>query len=138
VAARKEKEMRIFCVLFPVIYLGMCVYSLLKIEMSEAQMILGLTAVALSDIFIWYAPYFHRHLPLVKHKKVRMTIQIVPLLAWMICASFFMNFVLLRLDLTQSELTVSILWMLMPAAVIGSIGYGLDNAARKHIATTDL
>jgi hypothetical protein len=137
-AVRKEKGMRIFCVIFPVFYFVICFYSLLKTEMSWAQRILGLTAVALSDIFICYAPYFHKCLPLIQHKKVRMTIQIIPLLAWMICAGLFMNFVLLWLDLTQSQLTVSVLWVLAPAAVIGSFGYGLDNAARKHIATADL
>jgi hypothetical protein len=137
VAARKEKEMRIYCVVFPVIYSGLGFYGLLKAEMSEAQRILGLTAVALADIFIWFAPYFHRHLPVVQHKKARMTIQIVPMLAWMICAGFFMNFVLPRLDLTQSQLGVSVLWLMLPCAMLGSIGYGLGEAARKYVATAD-
>ena len=131
---RKQKFMRIYFVIFPVFYSAMCLYRLLKIEMSPALRILGFAAVTLTALFIWSAPHIHKHFPMVRSRRLRMSIQGGGIVAWIICAGVFMNFVLPQLNLTESQLVVTVLWLMMPAAVIANIGYGFSDVARRQTA----
>ncbi len=131
---RKQKFMCIYFVIFPAFYSAMCLYRLLKIEMSPALRILGFAAVTLTALFIWSAPHFHKHLPLVRSRKLRMTIQGGGIVAWIICAGVFMNFILPQLNLTEGQLVVTVLWLMMPAAVLANIGYGFSDVARRQTA----
>jgi hypothetical protein len=135
---RKQKFIRIYFVIFPVFYSALCLYGLLKIEMSPALRILGFAAVALTTLFIWSAPHIHKHLPMVRNKKVKISIQIGGIVAWMICAGVFMNFILPRLNLTESQLVVTVLWLMMPAAVLANIGYGFCDVARRQTAMASM
>ena len=131
----KQKLMRIYFVIFPILYSVMGLYGLLKMEMHAALRMLGFIAVALSVFSIWYAPQAHKHLPNVLNRKARLTIQIAPLLLWMVCAGVFMNSVLPRLNLTQGQLVVTVLWLMMQTALMSSLGYGLGDDARRENAT---
>src|SRR5579859_296319 len=131
---RKQNFMRIYFVVFPVFYSALCLYRLLQIEMSPALRILGFAAVTLTALFIWSAPHIHKHLPLVRSRKMRMMIQGGGIVAWIISAGVFMNFILPQLALTESQLVVTVLWLMMPAAVLANIGYGFSDVAHRQTA----
>jgi hypothetical protein len=73
----------------------------------------------------------HKYLPIVPDKNRRLTFQLVSILSWMICAGGFMNFILPSLNLTQAQVVVTVLWVLMPVAAISAIAYGLGDAFRR-------
>jgi len=128
----RQKFWRAYFIVFPIINSVLCLYCLLKAEMSPALRTSGFIATALAAGFLWMAPNLHKYLPLVRSKRTRMVLQIVPLLAWMICGCVFVNLVLPLLNPTMGQIVVIFIWLLTPTAVMGALGYGLDEAARKQ------
>ena len=134
---RKRRFMRIYCAVFPVFYSLICAYGLWKMEMSLTERIFGFIAVALAALFIGSMPFLHRLLPVVQDNRLRLAIQTASTMAGLFCGVLFMNFVLPRLNLTSSQVTVTVLWVVLPMAVISSIAYGLGDAARRHALAAD-
>jgi hypothetical protein len=126
-----QRFMRVHCVVFPILYALMCAYGLLRIEMDLMERILGFTAVALTVLPLLGTPSFHKLLPVIRNGRIRMMIQIAAILSWLVCGVLFMNVILPRLNLTVSQITVAVLWMMMPVATISGIAYGLGDAARR-------
>ena len=133
--AWERKWMRIYCDLFPIFYSGMVACALLRMEMSFRLRISGFAALVLTCVFIWATQYFPRYLPAVSNKHRRLGIQIGCLFAWMICGGAVMNFVLPHLNLTPAQLTVIVLWLMMPIAAISGMSYGLNEAARRYVTS---
>ena len=131
---QSQKFMRLYCVVFPILYSLMCTYGLLKIEMNLTERLLGFTAVALAALPIWSTPYLHQLLPVIRNRQVRMAIQIIGILSWLVCGVLFMTVVLPRLNLTMSQFMVTVLWLMTPVATISGIAYGLGEAARRQTA----
>ena len=129
-----QKFMRIYCVVFPILYALMCAYGLLNIEMNLTERLLGFIAVAFVVLPTWSTPYLHKLLPVIRNRRVRMAIQITGILSWLVCGVLFMNVVLPRLSLTMSQVVVTVLWLMMPVAMISGIAYGLGDAARRQTA----
>jgi hypothetical protein len=134
---RRQKFWRAYFIVFPIINSVLCLYVLLKAEMSPALRTSGFIATALAAGFLWMAPNLHKYLPLVRSKRTRMLLQIVPLVAWMIFGCVFVNLVLPLLNPTMGQIGVIFIWLLTPTAVMGALGYGLVEAARKQTAPAD-
>jgi len=134
---QRRRFMRIYYVVFPVFYSVICAYGLLRIEMNVVQRILGFTAVALTALPLWSTPWFHKVLPVIRDGRIRMTIQIAGILSWLVCGLLFMNVVLPRLNLSESQIMVTVLWLVMPVATISGLAYGLGDAAQRQTATAD-
>jgi hypothetical protein len=131
---RRRKFMRVYCVVFPILYSLMCAYGLLSIEMSLTERIVGFTAVALTALPLWCTPWFHKLVPVIRNERIRMTIQIACIFSWLVVGVLFMNVVLPRLELTASQIIVTVLWLMMPVATISGFAYGLGDAARRQTA----
>lgn len=134
---QRRRFMRIYCVVFPILYSVICAYGLLRIEMNVVERILGFTAVALTASPLWSTPWFHKLLPVIRDGRTRMTIQIAGILSWLVCGLLFMNVVLPRLNLSESQIIVTVLWLMMPVATISGLAYGLGDAAQRQTATAD-
>jgi hypothetical protein len=130
----EQRMMRIYCVAFPIFYLCLAGRGLLKLEMNFAERAGGFLAVGLTCILILGTPYYHRFLPVVSNRRVRLGVQIAGVFFWMICAGVAMNFVLPQFNLAVGQIVVVVLWIMMPTAAFGGIGYGLGEAARRRIA----
>src|SRR5262245_54973283 len=133
--AREQKWMRIYCTSFPIFYSLIGLYGLQRIEMSFVERTLGFVAVALSFLFIGRAQHYHKFLPVISDKQRRQRIQIASVLSWMICGGVFMNFVLPQLSLTEGQIVVAVLWLMMPVAAISGVVYGLGEAVHRQTAT---
>jgi hypothetical protein len=131
----KRQFMRIYCIAFPIFYLCLGSYALLKPEMSFAERAAGFVAIGLTSLSILGAPYYHRFLPAIADWRFRHGISIGCVVVWMICGSIFVNFILPRLNLTIGQVVVVFLWLMTPGVVPGSVGYALELAARRNTVT---
>lgn len=129
--AREDKWMRVYCNSFPVIYTGIGIYALLRVDMDPGLRLFGFTALMLTSLLVWTTPYFYTFLPAIADKRRRMGIQIGSALVWMIGGGLFMNLILPHMNLTQGQIVATVLWLMMPVAAIAGISYGLGVSSRR-------
>ena len=102
-------------------------------EANLAERVLGLAAVA-SIILSWR--YGHRFLPVINRKRFRMAVQAACCLASVGGMMLFIELIPRFLgQIPVGQMLISFLWGWTVMAVLGGVGYGLEKAARKSIAT---
>jgi hypothetical protein len=123
--------------LMGVLYPAVVLYAFCKpgIDLSAGERILGLVAVALTVLPVYCWRYFVRFLPVIHNKRVRTAVGVACVFAACMWLVTFMLFILPHFDLTAEQLPVALLWAMATMAVLGSMGLGMDQAARKRIVT---
>jgi len=165
--ARHGKVIGIACCTFAGLFSLLLAPRFLTIhELSTAQRMWGLTAVALTVLSIASWGFSHKYLPVIRNRRVRIAVGVGCGLTGAICLLAFGNLlpnvivprlfqgdasadsvrgsVLIGLNGIPSGghepvfmIAISILWAIALMAVLGSIAYGLEEAARRRITNAD-
>jgi len=115
----------------------MGIHAFLKYEMSLAWRLAGFADMAAITLSVLGRHWLNRIFPVIPDKRVRTIVGITFGLLSMSGMVVFMNFILPNFELTEGQLTVVVLWSLTLMAALGAVWAGLEEAARKQIATTD-
>lgn len=128
----EERKLKTVCIILAAsAYLTPLALSAPKLwrRMDPTERWLGLSAVALTVVFMFSGLFLHRFLPLIRNKRIRTRVQFqgaIPLFVWL---CLFGYVVLPRLELTVAQATVATLWAIFPLALFGGLICGLDEAA---------
>ena len=133
-SASWEKRIALFILAAVVIPLG--IYGLMKNDMSLSWRLLGFADLAVIVLAVLACRRINRSFPVLPDKRVRMVIGLAFGLVSMTGMIVFMTFILPNFELTQGQLTVVVLWALTLMAALGAVWAGLEEAARRQIATT--
>ena len=133
--ARAEKCLRVYSVVFPVVYLYLGSRGLFRVEMSFAERTMGFLAIVLTSLFVLATPHYHRFLPPIPNKLRRERIQLACTLGWIVAGGLFANLALPHLNLSVSQVIVVFLWLVTPCALLAGVGVGLGIAAQRKTAT---
>jgi hypothetical protein len=116
-------------------------------ELSLAQRIYGLAAVALTVLSIVSWRFSHKYLPVIRNRPVRMAVGVACGLTGVIWLFAFIGKLLPDFVLDgvasgelESMLRVVLLipWAMALTAVLGSIAYGLEEAVRRQTTAVNL
>lgn len=134
-AARLAKLMGIGCWTISFM-LSLWVLQFLFYQTELIPIILGLMAVATS-VLCWR--YSHKFLPAIHHKSIRAITGLACCVGGVVWIQVFILGILPGLmihpagmDIATGRLIAGILWGCAAMAVLSSIGYGLEKAAREH------
>jgi hypothetical protein len=123
--------MRYYCGWVPVFYLCLASYILLKAPMSSGERASGFAAVWLFCLLIRRVPQYHRFLPVISNRRLRLAIQFGCFLIWMAPVGVFVNLILPQLNLTLGQEVVAFQWVMTSSAPLTGIFLGLDEAAHR-------
>jgi len=140
--AFKWKLMEIFLmtitILFPLFVGGTVLKRAGFIDMTAAEKISSLTALAAYSLLAWSGRLSHRFLPVIRTKRIRDAILYsccVPLILWWVV---FFNLIVPRHDFTMGEFLVAFTWAFFtPAGVCIGLNWGIETAARKKVVMAD-
>ena len=141
--ALKWKLMETFLVLVTILVpllVGGCVLKRASfIDMTAAEELSSLAALAVFSLLAWSGRLGHRFLPVIQNRRIRDAILFsccVPLMLWWIV---FLNFIVPRHDFTMGEFLVAFSWAFFtPAGAFIGLHWGIETAARKEIERPDV
>ena len=141
--ALKWKLMETFLVLVTILVpllVGGCLLKRASFaDMTAAEEMSGLAAVAAFSLLAWSGRLGHQFLPVIRTRRIRDAILyscFVPLMLWWVV---FFNFIVPRHDFTMGEFLVTFLWAFFtPAGACIGLHWGIETAARKKVARADL
>jgi hypothetical protein len=141
--ALKWKLMETFLVLVTILVpllVGGCLLKRASFaDMTAAEEMSGLAAVAAFSLLAWSGRLGHQFLPVIRTRRIRDAILyscFVPLMLWWVV---FFNFIVPRHDFTMGEFLVTFLWAFFtPAGACIGLHWGIDTAARKEIERPDV
>jgi hypothetical protein len=141
--ALKWKLMETFLVLVTILVpllVGGCLLKRASFaDMTAAEEMSGLAAVAAFSLLAWSGRLGHQFLPVIRTRRIRDAILyscFVPLMLWWVV---FFNFIVPRHDFTMGEFLVTFLWAFFtPAGACIGLHWGIETAARKEIERPDV
>ena len=126
-------------ILVPLLFGGIVLKRASFIDMTAAEELSSLAALAAFSLLAWSGRLGHRLLPVIQNRRIRDAIRIsccVPLPLWWIV---FLNFIVPRHDFTMGEFLVAFTWAFFtPAGACIGLNWGIETAARKNAAIADL
>ena len=109
------------------------------IDMTAAEELSSLAALAAFSLLAWSGRLGHRFLPVIQNRRIRDAILFsccVPLMLWWIV---FLNFIVPRHDFTMGEFLVAFTWAFFtPVGACIGLNWGIETAARKEIERPDV
>jgi hypothetical protein len=124
-------------ILVPLLFGGIVLKRASFIDMTAAEELSSLAALAVFSLFAWSGRLGHRFLPVIQNRRIRDAILFsccVPLMLWWVV---FFRLILPRHDFTMSEVLVALAWAFFaPAGACIGLHWGIETAARKKVAMT--
>ena len=121
-------------ILVPLLFGGIVLKRASFIDMTAAEELSSLAALAAFSLLAWSGRLGHRFLPVIQNRRIRDAILFsycVPLMLWWIV---FLNFIVPRHDFTMGEFLVAFTWAFFaPAGAFIGLHWGIETAARKEI-----
>jgi hypothetical protein len=122
-------------ILVPLLFGGIVLQRASFIDMTAAEELSSLAALAAFSLLAWSGRLGHRLLPVIQNKRIRDAILYsccVPLMLWWV---FFFMLILPRHDFTMGEFLVAFTWaFITPVGVCIGLNWGIETAARKRSA----
>jgi hypothetical protein len=119
-------------ILVPLLFGGIVLKRAGFIDMTAAEELSSLTALAAFSLLAWSGRLSHRLLPVIQNKRIRDAILAscgVPLILWWVV---FFRLILPRLEFTMGEVLVAFCWAFVtPAGAYLGLNWGIETAARK-------
>jgi len=126
-------------ILVPLLLGGIVLKRASFIDMTAAEELSSLAALAAFSLLAWSGRLGHRFLPVIQNRRIREAILFsccVPLMLWWIV---FLRLILPRYDFTVGQLMVTLFWALFPTmGVCIGLLWGIETAARKEIERPDV
>jgi hypothetical protein len=126
-------------ILVPLLFGGIVLKRASFIDMTAAEELSSLAALAVFSLLAWSGRLGHRFLPVIQNRRIRDAILFsccVPLMLWWIV---FLNFIVPRHDFTMGEFLVAFTWAFFaPAGAFIGLHWGIETAARKKNMAADL
>jgi hypothetical protein len=126
-------------ILVPLLFGGIVLQRASFIDMTAAEELSSLAALAAFSLLAWSGRLGHRLLPVIQNKRIRDAIRFsccVPLPLWWIV---FLNFIVPRHDFTMGEFLVAFTWAFFtPLGACIGLNWGIETAARKKNTAADL
>jgi hypothetical protein len=126
-------------ILVPLLFGGIVLKRASFIDMTVAEELSSLAALAAFSLLAWSGRLGHRLLPVIQNKRIRDAIRFsccVPLPLWWIV---FLNFIVPRHDFTMGEFLVAFAWAFFtPVGACIGLNWGIETAARKEIERPDV
>ena len=126
-------------ILVPLLFGGIVLKRASFIDMTAAEELSSLAALAAFSLLAWSGRLGHRFLPVIQNRRIRDAILFsccVPLMLWWIV---FLNFIVPRHDFTMGEFLVAFTWAFFaPAGAFIGLHWGIETAARKKNTAADL
>jgi hypothetical protein len=126
-------------ILVPLLFGGIVLKRASFIDMTVAEELSSLAALAAFSLLAWSGRLGHRLLPVIQNKRIRDAIRFsccVPLPLWWIV---FLNFIVPRHDFTMGEFLVAFTWAFFtPVGACIGLNWGIETAARKEIERPDV
>ena len=126
-------------ILVPLLFGGIVLKRASFIDMTVAEELYSLAALAAFSLLAWSGRLGHRLLPVIQNKRIRDAIRFsccVPLPLWWIV---FLNFIVPRHDFTMGEFLVAFTWAFFtPVGACIGLNWGIETAARKEIERPDV
>jgi hypothetical protein len=134
-----EIGLTLVTILFPLFIGGTVLKRASYIDMTAAQELSSLTALAVFSLLAWSGRLGGRFLPVIQKGQIRNAILyscFVPLMLWWVA---FFRLIVPRHDFTMGEFLVAFTWAFFtPAGASIGLNWGIEAAARKQVANADL
>ena len=125
--------------LVPLLFGGIVLKRGSFIDMTAAEELSSLAALAAFSLLAWSGRLGHRLLPVIETRRIRDAILFsccVPLMLWWVV---FFRLILPRHDFTMGEFLVAFTWAFFtPAGACIGLIWGMETAARKNIERPDV
>ena len=125
-------------ILVPLLFGGIVLKRASFIDMTAAEELSSLAALAAFSLLAWSGRLGHRLLPVIQNRRIRDAILFsccVPLMLWWVV---FFRLILPRHDFTMGEFLVAFSWAFFtPAGACIGLHWGIETAARKESALAD-
>jgi len=122
-------------ILVPLLFGGIVLKRASFIDMTAAQQLSCLAALAAFSLLAWSGRLGHRFLPVIQNRRIRDAILFsccVPLMLWWVV---FFRLIVPRHDFTMGEFLVAFTWAFFtPAGASIGLHWGIETAARKKVA----
>jgi hypothetical protein len=126
-------------ILVPLLFGGIVLKRASFIDMTAAEELSSLAALAAFSLLAWSGRLGHRFLPVIQNRRIRDAILFsccVPLMLWWVV---FFRLILPRHEFTMGEFLVAFTWAFFaPAGACIGLHWGIETAARKKIAGANL
>jgi hypothetical protein len=126
-------------ILVPLLFGGIVLKRASFIDMTAAEELSSLAALAVFSLLAWSGRLGHRFLPVIQKRRIRDAILFsccVPLMLWWIV---FLNFIVPRHDFTMDEFMVAFTWAFFtPVGACIGLNWGIKTAARKETERPDV
>ena len=125
-------------ILVPLLFGGIVLKRASLIDMTAAEELSSLSALAAFSLLAWSGRLGHRFLPVIQNRRIRDAILFsccVPLMLWWVV---FFRLILPRHDFTMGEFLVAFTWAFFtPAGACIGLHWGIETAARKKVSSAD-
>ena len=122
-------------ILVPLLFAGIVLKRASFIDMTAAEQLSCLAALAAFSLLAWSGRLGHRLLPVIQNRRIRDVILFsccVPLMLWWVV---FFRLIVPRHDFTMGEFLVAFSWAFFtPAGACIGLHWGIETAARKKVA----
>jgi hypothetical protein len=122
-------------ILVPLLFGGIVLKRASFIDMTAAEELSSLAALAAFSLLAWSGRLGHRFLPAIQNRRIRDIILFSccgPLMLWWVV---FFNFIVPRHEFTMGEFLVAFTWAFFtPAGACLGLHWGIETAARKDLA----
>ena len=122
-------------ILVPLLFAGIVLKRASFIDMTAAEQLSCLAALAAFSLLAWSGRLGHRFLPVIQNRRIRDVILFsccVPLMLWWVV---FFRLIVPRHDFTMGEFLVAFTWAFFtPAGACIGLHWGIETAARKKVA----
>lgn len=120
-------------ILVPLLFGGIVLKRASFIDMTAAEKLSSLAALAAFSLLAWSGRLGHRLLPVIQNRRIRDAILFsccVPLMLWWVV---FFRLIVPRHDFTMGEFLVAFTWAFFtPAGASIGLHWGIETAARKE------
>jgi hypothetical protein len=132
---RMEIGLTLATILVPLLFAGIVLKRASFIDMTAAEQLSCLAALAAFSLLAWSGRLGHRLLPVIQNRRIRDVILFsccVPLMLWWVV---FFRLIVPRHDFTMGEFLVAFTWAFFtPAGACIGLHWGIETAARKKVA----
>ena len=135
---RMEIGLTLATILVPLLFGAIVLKRASFIDMTPAEELSSLAALAAFSLLAWSGRLGHRFLPVIQNRRIRDAILFsccVPLMLWWVV---FFRLILPRHDFTMGEFLVAFTWAFFtPAGACIGLHWGIETAAQKEVERKD-
>jgi hypothetical protein len=123
-------------ILVPLLFGSIVLKRARFIDMTAAEQMSSMAALAAFSLLAWSGRFGHRLLPVIQNRRIRDAMLVscfVPLMLWWVV---FFRLILPGHDFTMGELLVAFTWAFFtPTGACIGLHWGIETAARRKVAT---